>query len=283
MTHARRPPQVDLLVVGALTIDRFTDGRTAAGGSVLHSARGASGAGLRLGVVAAAGGEPEARDGLAEIERLAALHHEPVEHTVTFRHDESGPMRRLFLDVPASQLVAPPVATSPRAVLYAPVAGELDADLGGQVYPGALTAAILQGWLRTLQPGTEVQPLPVASLAAPLVERLAQLDLLIASREDLVADSADPREQLDALRAVLGSRPALVVTESIDGAWLDAGGARRHAGVAERIDGVPVVGAGDAYAAVLAAGLGTGTSLDEAARDAAAAVSRMLAARRPAH
>lgn len=282
MTHAQPPAEVDLLVVGALTVDRFADGRTAAGGSVLHSARGASGAGMRIGVVASAGGEAEARHGLAEIGRIAVLHHEPVERTVTFRHDESGPMRRLFLDVAATPLLSEPRGVAPRAVLYAPVAGELDAGLGGQIYDGALTAAILQGWLRTLQPGTEVLPLPAASLSPALVSRLASLDLLIASREDLVADATDPREQLDALRAVLGPRPALVVTESVDGAWLDGGESRRHSGVADRIDGVPVVGAGDAYAAVLAAELGRGTGLDAAARDAAAAVSRMLAARRPA-
>lgn len=271
---------IDLLIVGALTIDRFRDGHAAPGGSVLHSARAAAGAGLRVAVVATAGDEPEACDGLAEIERLGFLHRQPVERTLTFRHDESGPMRRLFLETAAEPLDCSPLAVAPRAVLYAPVANELGAGLGGQRYSGGFSAAILQGWLRTLEPGAEVRPLPVAGLPPPLVARLGQLDLLIASREDLVADATDARAQLDALRATVGPRPALVVTEGVDGAWLDAGRRRRHVGVAERIDGVLAVGAGDAYAAVLAAEMGGGATLDDAARDAAAAVSRMLAARR---
>lgn len=274
------PDGIDLLIVGALTIDRFGDGHAAPGGSVLHAARAASRAGLRVGVIATAGDEPEARAGLAEIERLAILHHQPVDPTVTFRHDESGPMRRLFLEAAAAPLDGPPPAFAPRAVLYAPVANELGPQLGGQRFDGCYAAAILQGWLRTLEPGREVTPLPLAALPATLVEQLAELDLLIASREDLVADAADPLSQLDALRATIGPRPALVVTESVHGAWLDGGGDRRHVGVADRIDGVPSVGAGDAYAAVLVAELGRGATLDAAARDAAAAVSRMLRRRR---
>lgn len=280
MSHSRPHGPLDLLVVGALTIDRFADGRSAPGGSVLHSTRAAADAGIRVGVVASSGDEPVARDGLREIGRLAVLHHEPVARTLTFRHDETGPLRRLFLEVPAARLVCPPRAMAPAAVLYAPVADELGPGLGGQTYDGAFTAAILQGWLRTLEPGAEVRPMPVASLAPQLVAQLAALDLLIASREDLVADGAEPAAQLDALRSVVGPRPALVVTESVDGAWLDSGGWRRHVGVAERIDGVPQVGAGDAYAAVLSAELGRGGTLDSAAGDAARAVSRMLAARR---
>lgn len=274
------PHEVDLLIVGALTIDRFGDGHAGPGGSVLHATRAAAHAGLRTAVIATAGDEPEARAGLAEIERLAILHHLAADPTVTFRHDESGPMRRLFLEVAAPALDAPRVALAPRAVLYAPVANELGPQLGGQRFDGCYDAAILQGWLRTLEPGTEVRPLPVAELPPALVARLAELDLLIASREDLVADATEPLAQLDALRATIGPRPALVVTESVRGAWLDAGGDRRHVGVADRIDGVPSVGAGDAYAAVLVAELGGGATLDAAARDAAAAVSRMLRTRR---
>ncbi|MEO8509892.1 MAG: PfkB family carbohydrate kinase [Chloroflexota bacterium] len=274
------PNGIDLLIVGALTIDRFADGHAAPGGSVLHAARAAAHAGLRTAVIATAGDESEARAGLTEIGRLAILHHQAVDPTVTFRHDESGPMRRLFLEAAAAQLEAPPPTLAPRAVLYAPVANELGPALGGQRFDGCYTAAILQGWLRTLEPGSEVTPLPLAALPLALVARLAELDLLIASREDLVADATDPLAQLDALRATVGPRPALVVTESVHGAWLDAGGERRHVGVADRIDGVPSVGAGDAYAAVLVAELGGGATLDAAARDAAGAVSRMLRARR---
>ena len=274
---------LDLLIVGALTIDRFADGRAAPGGSVLHSTRAAARAGVTVGVVAVAGQEVEAIDGLDEIQRSAAvLHRVPARRTVTFRHDESGPIRRLFLEVASEPVVAPSDGVEPRAVLYAPVAGELGPDLGGSVHDGAFSAAILQGWLRTLTPGTEVRPLSVATLDPTLAGRLARIDVLVASREDLIADGDTVPAQRDALRRVLGPRPALVVTESVDGAWIDAGGDRRHVEVFERIDGVPTVGAGDAYAAILAAELGSGDTLDVAAADAAEAVSRMLAARRDA-
>jgi sugar/nucleoside kinase (ribokinase family) len=277
------PPPADLLVVGGLTIDHFADGSSAPGGSVLHSSRAAAGAGLRVAVVAAAGDEPEARRGLEEIGRVATLVHVHVPRTIAFRHDESAPIRRLFLEVAATPLDAPPVDIRPTAVLYAPVADEIGADLGRQQFGGVLTAAILQGWLRILAPGVEVQPRRLRDLPDDLVTRLQELDILIASREDLLAEGETPNAQLDALRSVIGPRPMLVVTEGIAGAWIDAGAGRLHVDVTEPITRVTTVGAGDAYAAVLAARLGSRRDdVLSAAADAAAAVSRMLAARREA-
>jgi sugar/nucleoside kinase (ribokinase family) len=272
---------VDLLIVGGLTIDRFADGSAAPGGSVLHSARAAAGAGLMVAVVASAGTEPEARHGLDEIARVARLEHVQVPQTITFRHDESGPMRELYLEVAGTQFDAPAIAVRPTAVLYAPVANEIGIGLGGQEFRGSLTAAILQGWLRILTPGTLVQPQRVRDFPSDLVARLQRLDLLIASREDLVAEGDTPNAQLDALRSTFGAGPTLVVTEGIAGAWIDAGSGRLHVDVAEPITRVPTVGAGDVYAAVLVARLGARRDdLLSAAADAAAAVSRMLATRR---
>jgi sugar/nucleoside kinase (ribokinase family) len=274
-------PPVDLLIVGGLTIDRFADGTAAAGGSVLHSARAAAAAGLRVGVVASAGTEPEAQHGLDEIGRVARLKHIRVPQTITFRHDESGPIRELYLEVAGTQLHAPAIAVRPTAVLYAPVANEIGVGLGGQLFRGAVTAAILQGWLRILNTGTLVRPQRVRDLPLDLVARLEQLDLLIASREDLVAEGDTPNAQLDVLRSTFGPGPTLVVTEGIAGAWIDADSGRLHVDVAEPITRVPTVGAGDVYAALLVARLGARRDdLLSAAADAAAAVSRMLAARR---
>jgi sugar/nucleoside kinase (ribokinase family) len=276
-------PRVDLLIVGGLTIDRFVDGTAAPGGSVLHSARAAAAAGLTVGVVAAAGTEPEARHGLDEIGTVARLEHVVVPRTIAFRHDESGPIRALYLEVGGPQFDAPPFAGRPTAVLYAPVANEMGSGLGGQHFRGSLTAAILQGWLRILTPGSMVQPRRVRDIPRDLVARLEQLDLLIASREDLVAEGDTPNAQLDVLRSTFGPGPTMVVTEGIAGAWIDAGPGRLHVDVAEPITRVPTVGAGDVYAAVLVARLGTRRDdLLSAAADAAAAVSRMLAARRGA-
>lgn len=284
MSHEPPPtPPADLLVVGGLTIDHFADGSSAPGGSVLHSSRAAASAGLRVAVVAAAGDEPEARRGLDEIARVAKLVHVRVPRTIAFRHDESGPIRRLYLDVAATPLEAPPIDLRPTAVLYAPVADELGSELGRQQFGGVLTAAILQGWLRILAPGAEVQPRRLRDLPTDLAARLEELDILIASREDLLAEGETPNAQLDVLRSVIGPRPMLVVTEGIAGAWIDAGAGRLHVDVAEPITRVLTVGAGDAYAAVLAARLGSRRhDLLAAAADAAAAVSRMLAARREA-
>ena len=57
-----------------------------------------------------------------------------------------------------------------------------------QLGPVPIRAAILQGWLRSLEEGTEVQPLPLRALPLPLVDGIAGFDLLVASREDLVAE-----------------------------------------------------------------------------------------------
>ena len=103
--------------------------------------------------------------------------------------------------------------------------------------------------------------------------------MLIASREDLLADAADPEAQLDALRAVVGPQPCLIVTDADHGAWIDQRGARTLVGVPRVVRDVPMVGAGDAYASLLLGAMGRGRDSIGAARDAAAGVAEMLAAR----
>ena len=70
---APRQPRkaIELLVVGALTIDRFPDGSAAAGGSVLHATRAAARARASITVVTAAGPEPEAQSALSELKMLS--------------------------------------------------------------------------------------------------------------------------------------------------------------------------------------------------------------------
>ncbi len=274
------PEPLDLLVVGALTIDRFADGAAAPGGSVLYAARAASAAGLRAGVVTVAGDEPAAADGLRELSRLGPLHREVAPATLRFALDEDHGGRHLLLEVPVAPLACPPWAVAPRAVLYAPVADELGSGFGGQEYAGALTAAVLQGWLRSLELGREVRPLPLSALPEALVRRLAGCDLLIASREDLVAVAAEPGAQLDALRVRFGWRPLLVVTDGVAGTWLDIAGRRARSSPSSVVADVTTLGSGDTFAAIMAAGLGRGLSAEEASTNAATAVVEMLAARR---
>ncbi|MEO8245939.1 MAG: PfkB family carbohydrate kinase [Chloroflexota bacterium] len=278
--RAEWPPlPLDLLVVGSLTIDRFADGSLAAGGSVLHATKAAVDAGYRVGVVTNAGRESTAEAGMRLLDGLVALHVAPASATLTFRHEETEAGRRLWLEVPAVPLAMPPRERPPRAVLYAPVADEIGPELGGQVYDGVARGAILQGWLRDLAPGELVRSRSISALAPPLVARLAQCDVLIASREDLLADAADPGAQLDALRATIGEGPTLIVTDADHGAWVDQAGSRMLVGVPRVVRDVPMVGAGDAYAALLLGAMGRGRDALGAARDAAAGVAEMLAAR----
>ncbi len=272
---------LDLLVVGSLTIDRFADGSLAAGGSVLHATQAAVDAGYRIGVVANAGPEPTAAAGVRRLSEIAAVHVDRAAATLTFRHEETPAGRRLWLEVPATPLVAPSRGLAPRAVLYAPVADELGPELGHQVYEGAVRGAILQGWLRDLAPDDLVRSRPVSSIPPPLAARLAECDVLIASREDLLADGDEPKAQLDALRAAIGPDPTLIVTDADHGAWLDGAGTgtRTRLGVPRVVRDVPMVGAGDAYAALLLGAMGRGRDPLGAARDAAAGVAEMLAAR----
>lgn len=253
-------PALDLLVVGGLTIDRFPDGSSAPGGSVLHIARAAATRALRIGVATAAGPEPEAQAGLKELRRLTA----PVERsrgaaTATFRHLEAPAGRRLWLERRGAMVALGADAdnrTGTRAILYAPIAEEVptEALMGGA--PAIQRGAILQGWLRTTDQHDEVHPRPLSALSHALVEALGGFDLLVASREDLLAEARDPSHQLRSMRRVFGPGPALVVTDGIDGVWVDAGQSAfaskpRHLPVPWRVEEVPTVGSGDIFAAFM--------------------------------
>jgi sugar/nucleoside kinase (ribokinase family) len=272
----------DLLVVGGLTIDRFPDGSSAPGGSVLHIARAVVPRGARLGVLTSAGPEPDARPGLAELRELAvALGSSPAQATATFRHADGPGGRLLWLErrggavaIAGSRLVA-----GARAVLLAPIAGEAVADDLAAVEAVPVRAAILQGWLRSLDEREEVRPLPLVALAADLIQGLAGFDLLVASREDLTAEADDPRAQLRALRNAFGPVPALVVTDGVEGLWLDDG-AIRHLPVPRRVASASTVGAGDVLAALLAVGARRPSSLERRAAEAMRTVAQLLEARR---
>jgi sugar/nucleoside kinase (ribokinase family) len=280
MTPESPSPSLDLLVVGGLTVDRFVDGTAVPGGSVLHAALAAHAAGRRVGVVSVVGPEPEAATG---VEQLAALPWAAIsraDRSIVFAHDEADGRRDLVLVDRGHAITAVP-AVAARAVLYAPVAGEVGAALLAQRPPGAVAAAILQGWLRTLLPGVPVAPILAAAMPADVIAALRGFDLLVASREDLAADGDDPPAQLDALRGALGAGPAFVLTDGAAGAWLDLGG-RWHEPVPRAVEG-GTVGAGDMLAALLAVGWPRSAGPDVVRplmADAMRAVADRLAARR---
>lgn len=258
MTADTPSAALDLLVVGGLTVDRFADGTAAPGGSVLHIARAAASRGLRVGVVTAAGPEPEAQAGLAELRRLC-VQVEATRYgaTTTFRHRETQDGRHLWLERVGGAAVlgahaADRIVTG--AVLYGPVADEIDVGLI-QVGAGAWRrGAILQGWLRRPAEGAEVEHLALSSVGSELTEALGRFDVLVASREDLAAEADTPDQQLTALRKAIGPAPALVVTDGSNGLWLDLVDERVHLGAPWIVDTAATVGSGDILAAFLVAG-----------------------------
>lgn len=265
----------DLLVVGGLALDRFPDGSGAPGGSVVHAARALAFAGLRGATITVAGPEPQAEAALTELRALGPLLVQAAPWSISFTIDER-PARRVVTYEAGARLpitAADVAATPARALLLAPIAGELDgADLGATSAVRVRVAA-LQGWLRGLVPGEPVRPRPLSVLPG----ELRDLTALIASDEDLGLEAA---AGADALRAWAGAGPIIVVTAGRAGAALDLpDGSRVAIPVAAPVDQVPTVGAGDAFAALFAAALGRGDEAAAAARNAASGVSRWLASR----
>ncbi len=280
-----QPPPLDLLILGGLTVDYFGE-RSVAGGSVLHATRAAVHAGLRLAALTAADSEPDALAGLAEIAAAGRLLIQPAATTIGFGHRETSSGRVLTFEARGAAITVSAEqidALQPDAVLLAPVAAEINAAALASSAGGGLPlrAAILQGWLRVLEVGRVVRPLPLGGLPTELIAALGHLALLVASREDLQADASHPQAQLAALRSAIGPGPILIVTDGVEGAWFDADEGIGHVPVPFRVDDVPTVGAGDAYAAILASRLAAGSvPLRDAMADAARAAAEILAARR---
>jgi sugar/nucleoside kinase (ribokinase family) len=246
---AARP---DLLVIGGMTVDRFADGSSAPGGSVLHIARAAAPRGLRVAVATVAGPEPEAQAGLEELRGLVTtIDSSDATATATFVHRESPDGRRLWLERRGG-LVRIPNLDSAQAhtVLAAPIADEIATRDLARLDNALTRAAILQGFLRSFRANGEVRPVAVPGLRAELAAALGQFDLLVASREDLAGEPGEPPEQLSALRRAVGPRPALVVTDGVRGVWMEG----EHLAIPRLVEGVASVGAGDIFAAFMLAG-----------------------------
>jgi sugar/nucleoside kinase (ribokinase family) len=290
---ARDP--LDLLVVGGLTVDRFADGTLAPGGSVLHATRAAALAGLRCAVVTVAGGEATARAGIEELRRVAAaVEVQRADETIRFRHRETPTGRRLWLEQADGAIVLDRAVGDrlrTKSILFAPVASEVDEpilELAREIWsPGSRThGAILQGWLRGADRGRRIVPIAPADLGDRLVAALGGMHVLVASREDLLAADTRPARQIAVLRARVGDGPLLIVTDGAEGIWLDDGTASpRHLPAPWRVADVPMVGAGDAFAALFVAGLASEPAslpahLDALAARAMRGVAELLEARR---
>jgi sugar/nucleoside kinase (ribokinase family) len=278
----RRPR---LLIVGGLTIDRFPDGSSAPGGSVVHAGRAAVAEGASLAILTVAGDEPEAAIGLAQLAEMGDLVHQRAPSTVTYRHDEVDGHRVLTYLASAAPIAPPTILDSPDVAILAPIADELPATALVPVRDAVrprLSVLLIQGWLRRLVIGEPVRPLSLDEVGGSTWRAFADADAIVVSTEDLAESPDDPFGQAADLRARLGPHPLLVLTLGEQGYILDDPAADRViASVPRRvIRDVPMVGAGDTFGAVLAIHLGRGAAPEVAAVAATEAVIRMLESRR---
>ena len=275
----------DLLIVGGLTIDRFPDGTSAPGGSVIHAGRAAAADGARLTILTVAGDEPEAAIGLRQLAELGDLIHQRAPSTVTYGHSEVHGRRVLTLLAGAGPIAPPALVDAPDVALLAPIADELPAASLAALRDAArprLTVLLIQGWLRRLAIGEPARPLALDEVPPTTWEAFAAADAIVVSTEDLAESPEDPFVEAAGVRAKLGSGPLLVLTLGSEGYLLDDPTADRvDASVPRRVvEGVPMVGAGDTFGATLAVQLGAGATPAAAAVAATDAVIRMLEARR---
>ena len=276
-----------MLIAGGLTIDRFADGTTAPGGSVLHAGLAAAAEGSRPTFVTVAGDEPAARAGLDRLRALGDVIHQAASRTTAYRHDESGPRRVLILDASGEPIDPPAAGRLPPAeiALLAPIADELPPAtiraLRAAVRP-RLTVLLIQGWLRRLAVGEPVRPLALDEVDSATWQAFGEADAIVVSTEDLADGTGDPFAQAARLRRHLGRRPLLVLTLGPEGYLLDDPAADNIVASVPRavVTDVPMVGAGDTFGATLAFHLARGALTIAAAEAATERVIAVLESRR---
>ena len=276
-----------MLIAGGLTIDRFADGTTAPGGSVLHAGLAAAAEGARPTFLTVAGDEPAARAGIDRLRALGEVIHQAAARTTAYRHDESGPRRVLILDASGEAIDPPAAGSLPSAeiALLAPIADELTPAairaLRTEVRP-RLTVLLIQGWLRRLAEGEPVRPLALDEVDSSIWQAMSDADVIVVSTEDLADGTGDPFTQAAGLRRRLGRGPLLVLTLGSEGYLLDDPAAHNIVASVPRavVTDVPMVGAGDTFGATLALHLARGASPVPAAEAATERVIAVLESRR---
>ena len=233
-----------------------------------------------MATIVLAGAEPDAKAAAAELARLgpSRLHHAGV--TIGFAIDERGPRRLMTLEARGGTLTLEADEIDrfgASTILLAPIAAEIDVHAVRAARGTPVKVAALQGWLRSLSPGHGVAPASLVSIAPDLASELAAFDLLVASADDLLADGASPAAQLVALRRRFGPGPTLIVTDGSRGAHVDRPGAELVSTPAQPVAAESTVGAGDAFAGLVAMQLGRGVDPVRAATEAAGRVADLLA------
>lgn len=251
---------VPFLAIGHTARDEFPDGRWRLGGTALYGAATAAKLGAKVTLVTRAGPtELEVLDTLCQ-ELGIALHALPSDVTTTFAftYDAAG-HRTLRLRARAAPITRAEVGRAvgtPKAVLLASIAGELDDSLFAP-WSGAKRVLAAQGLLRSFDADGTVVATPWTDYA----RLLPKVDAVVVSEED----HAEYPAWLPFT--------TVVVTQAERGSELHARGRTDHVpafAVAEVID---QTGAGDAFAASLALGLAEGLTMIEAATFASAAAS----------
>ena len=276
-----------LLIAGGLTIDRFPDGSSAPGGSVLHAGLAAQAEGADVRTLTIAGDEAEARAGLERVRALGPCLALPSPSTTTYRHQETDGRRVLLYEARSGTIDETragglgPVD----ALLVAPIADELSPESVGVLRRAAgarLSVLLIQGWLRRLAIGARVEPMQLDEVAGATWQSFGSADAIVVSTEDFATGEADPFAQAAAVRRFLGTSPILVLTLGADGYLLDDPAADRVVASMPRhvVGGVPAVGAGDTFGAALAIHLAAGDAPPVAAALAADRVIAMLESRR---
>jgi len=114
--------------------------------------------------------------------------------TATFGHSDTAAIRHLHMDRQGGKLHvdAGAVGHGARALLFAPIGDEIEVEALSLGDAKQQRGAILQGWLRTMEPDSQVRALPLVTLDPALMHALGRLDLLVASQEDMLAEGDDP-------------------------------------------------------------------------------------------
>src|SRR4029077_1010095 len=251
---------VPFLAIGHTARDEFPDGRWRLGGTALYGAATAAKLGAKVTLVTRAG--PTERVVLETLcqELGIALHALPSEVTTTFAftYDAAG-HRTLRLRARAAPITRGDVgrgAGTPKAVLLASIAGELDDSLFAP-WSGAKRVLAAQGLLRSFGADGTVSATPWRDYA----RLLPKVDAVVVSEEDHAQDSA------------WLPFTTVVVTQAERGAELRARSGTTHVPALAVAEVTDQPGAGDAFAASLALGLAEGLPITKAATFASAAAS----------
>ncbi|HZR00160.1 MAG TPA: PfkB family carbohydrate kinase [Chloroflexota bacterium] len=222
------------MIVGHVTRDVVPGGFTV-GGAATYAGRMARSLGERVGVVTSASDDFDFQAALPGVEVVRV----PAAETSTFENRYVGDTRIQYVRAVAAPLDASAVPAAWRSaeIAYlAPLTNEVAPGVES-AFPKSMVAAGPQGWLRRWGADGLVE----LDGWATLVERLARLDAVILSEDDVQRDEAT----IDMLRRRV---PMLVVTRSSKGGTLFRHGepVRYPAFPAKEVD---PTGAGDAFAA----------------------------------